>query len=235
MDVKTAFLNGNLSEEIYMKIPEGINEKENHVCKLNKALYGLKQSARCWFEKFETILIQHKFQSSNADKCLFILHNGHITKNIYVILYVDDVIIITYDIDRMNNFKQYLNKQFEMKDTNEAHFFLGIKIERTNKQIRMNQTAYLQSVLKRFEMSNCNHISTPLPERMNYFELNSDVYYETPCRNLIRCLMYAMLCIRPDLCISLNILSRFQNKNNKELWQNLKRILRYVKGTLNFG
>lgn len=80
MDVKTAFLNGNLREEIYMRIPEGVNAKENHVCKLSKALYGLKQSARYWFEEFETVLRQHKFRSSDADKCLFILDNGHITK-----------------------------------------------------------------------------------------------------------------------------------------------------------
>lgn len=133
----------------------------------------------------------------------------------------------------MNKFKQYLSKQFEMKDMNEAQFFLGIKIERKHKQTTMNQTAYLQSVLKRFRMDKCNPISTPLPEKLNYTELNSDVYYEAPCRNLIGCLMYAMLCTRPDLCVSLNILSRFQNKNNKELWQNLKRILRYIKGTLN--
>lgn len=97
----------------------------------------------------------------------------------------------------------------------------------------MNQTAYLQSVLNRFGMNECKQISTPLPEKLNYNELNSDVQYEAPCRNLIGCLMYAMLCTLPDLCVSLNILSCFQNKHNKELWQNLKRILRYIKGTLN--
>lgn len=235
MDVKTAFLNGSLNDEIYMKIPEGVNEKENHVCKLNKALYGLKQSARCWFEQFEKILRQHKFQHSDADKCLFTLDNGHITRNIYVILYVDDVIIVAYNIDTIKSFKQYLSKQFEMKDMGEAQFFLGIKIERNNSTITLNQTTYLQSVLKRFGMSDCNHVSTPLPTKINYAELNSDIRYEAPCRNLIGCLMYAMLCTRPDLCVSLNILSRFQNKNNKELWQNLKRILRYVKGTLNLS
>lgn len=219
MDVKTAFLNGNLREEIYMKIPEGVNAKENYVCKSNKALYGLKQSARYWFEEFETVLKQHKFRSSDVDKCLFTLDNGqcHITKSIYVILYVDDVIIITHEIDKMNKFKQYLSKQFEMKDMNEAQFFLGIKIERKHKQTTMNHTAYLQSVLKRFGTDKCNPISTPFPEKINYTEQKPDVYYEAPCRNLIGCLMYAMLCTRPDLCVSLNILSRFQNKNNKEL------------------
>lgn len=233
MDVKTAFLNGVLNEEIFMKIPNGINAEENHVCKLNKALYGLKQSARCWFEKFETILKQQKFQSSNVDKCLFILDNGNITENIYVILYDDDVIIITHNINKMNKFKQYLSKQFEMIDMNEAKFFLGIKIERKESKIIMSQNAYLQSVLKRFGMSDCNAISTPLPEKLNFTELNSDLHCEAPCRNLIGCLMYAMLCTRPDLCISLN--SRFQNKNKKELWQNLKRKLRYIKGTLNLS
>lgn len=232
MDVKTAFLNGELSEEIYMKIPEGVTGNENHVCKLNKALYGLKQSARCWFEKFEQVLKQHGFESSDADKCLFILNNGDITKNIYVILYVDDVIIITFEIERMNRFKEYLSDQFNMKDMNEAQFFLGIKISRQNGKMIMSQSAYLKSVLKRFAMNECNSISTPLADKLNYKELNSDEHCDAPCRNLIGCLMYAMLCTRPDLCVALNLLSRFQNKNNKELWQSLKRILRYIRGTL---
>ena len=82
-------------------------------------------------------------------------------------------------------------------------------------------------------MSDCKAVSTPLPSKLNYFELNSDETYDAPCRNLIGCIMYIMICTRPDLCVAINILSRYTNKNNKELWQNLKRVLRYLKGSIN--
>ena len=82
-------------------------------------------------------------------------------------------------------------------------------------------------------MSNCNPVSTPLPVKLNYTALNLEESYDAPCRNLIGCLMYAMLCARPDLCTVVNLLSRYQRKCNQELWVCLKRVFRYVKGTIN--
>ncbi len=96
MDVKTAFLNSELKEEIFMRIPEGLKcNSKNLVCKLKKSLYGLKQSARCWFKTFEQVLIKIGFRNSPVDRCVYILDKGSIPKNIYVILYVDDLVIIT--------------------------------------------------------------------------------------------------------------------------------------------
>ena len=234
MDVKTAFLNGTLKENIYMRVPDGVAVKSNNmVCKLHKSLYGLKQSARCWYEHFNTILIERGFKNSSADNCLYLLDNNDIAKNIYVILYVDDLVIATKDITTMNNFKNFLMKQFEMVDLKEIKHFLGIRIERSDSEILLDQTVYLQSVLRRFNMNECNPVSTPLPLKLNYSALNSDDSYDAPCRNLIGCIMYAMLCTRPDLCTAINLLSRYQNKSNKELWLCLKRILRYIKGTIN--
>lgn len=132
----------------------------------------------------------------------------------------------------MTNFKDYLKKKFSMTDMNEIKLFLGIHIKRKDDTITLDQTVYLQNVLKKFKMNDCNSVSTPLPAKLDYAALNSDEYYEAPCRNLVGCLMYAMLCTRPDICFAVNLLSRYQSKNNKELWQNLKRILRYVKGSL---
>lgn len=233
MDVKTAFLHGKLEEEIYMRIPEGIVQSKNKVCKLNKAIYGLKQSARCWFTRFDEVLKRHGFINSSSDRCLYILDRGDIRKNIYVILYVDDTLLMTFDLLTMIKFKKYLKEQFSMVDMNEAKLFLGINIERKNNVIHLSQTSYLESVLKKFNMQDCNAVSTPLPTKLNYKALNADVFYDAPIKNLIGCLSYAMLCTRPDLCFSLNVLSRYQSKNNQEVWLMLKRILRYVKGTLN--
>lgn len=232
MDVKTAFLNGSLTDEIYMKVPEGVLSKSNQVCRLHKALYGLKQAARCWFEVFEVVLKEKGFRNSAVDRCIYILDKGNVFRNIYVVLYVDDLVIATADIETMVSFKKYLTTKFCMKDLEDIKVFLGIRIERSENSITLDQTVYLKTVLSKFKMQDCNPVSTPLPNKLDYVALNSDDKYDAPCRNLIGSLMYAMLCTRPDLSAAVNILSRYTNKNNKELWQCLKRILRYIKGTL---
>lgn len=132
----------------------------------------------------------------------------------------------------MKNFKLYLKNQFEMVDMDEIRLFLGINVQRRHNEISIDQTIYLENVLKRFNMSDCNPVNTPLPVKLDSEALNSNEVFEAPSRNLIGCLMYAMQCTRPDLCTAINFLSRYQNKNNKELWQNLKRVLRYIKGTI---
>lgn len=231
MDVKTAFLNGTLKEEIYMKVPEGVTCDNNQVCKLNKALYGLKQAARCWFEIFEKALKEKGFKNSSVDRCIYILDKGNVLENIYVVLYVDDLVIATAKIETMNSFKNYLKIKFCMTDLNEIKLFLGIKIERNGNKISMDQNAYIKTILHKFNMSDCNPINTPLENKLDYTALNSAEEYDAPCRNLVGCLMYVMLCTRPDLSTAINILSRYLNKNNRELWQCLKRVLRYLKGT----
>lgn len=232
MDVKSAYLNGELKEEIYMKVPEGVKCNKNQVCKLIKALYGLKQAAKCWFETFEKKLIDIGFRSSSVDRCIYILDKGIESENIYVVLYVDDLVIVTARIEIMNSFKNYLKKTFFMSDLNEIKLFLGIKIERNNNEIVLHQSGYIKTVLEKFNMQDCNPACTPLPNKLNFEALNSDEKYNAPCRNVIGCLMYIMVCTRPDLCFAVNLLSRYSNKENRELWQNLKRVLRYLKGSI---
>lgn len=231
MDVKTAFLNGDLKEEIFMKIPEGVNGKDNYVCKLNKALYGLKQAARCWFEVFDCSLKEKGFQNSEVDRCIYFLDRGSVYKNIYVVLYVDDLVIACADIDTLSGFKNYLMSKFKMTDLKDINYFLGIKVTRYNDKILLDQSAYIKIVLNKFKMHDCNPVKTPLENKLNFEALNSNDKYDAPCRNVIGCLMYIMLCTRPDLSTSVNILSRYTNKSNIELWQCLKRVLRYLKGT----
>ncbi|CAD6238878.1 GSCOCG00012546001-RA-CDS, partial [Cotesia congregata] len=196
-----------------------------------KALYGLKQAARCWFEAFESTLKEINFQNSPADRCIYILDLGDISKNIYVVLYVDDLVIATQDKNTMNNFKEYLMHKFQMVDLKEIKLFLGIRVTRENNIIMLDQNAYVNSVLEKFNMQDCNPVITPLEPKINYDSLNSDENCGKPCRSIIGCLMYLMICTRPDLSVAVNIVSRFMNKNNITLWQYLKRILRYLKGT----
>ena len=123
MDVKTAFLNGKLKEEIYMKVLEGVKCNSDMACKLKRSLYGLEQSARCWFETFEKVLFEIDFKNSVEDRCVYILDKNDISKNIYVILYVDDLVIVTKDINVMNKFKDYLANKFKMSDLGEVKLF----------------------------------------------------------------------------------------------------------------
>lgn len=233
MDVKTAFLNGILKEEIYMKIPEGMKCKVNSVCKLNKTLYGLKQSARCWFETFDKALREMGFKNSEVDKCVYILDRNNINENVYLILYVDDLVIATKNIERMKSFKEFLMSKFKMTDLKEIKLFLGMRIERNNESIAMDQSSYVKSILSKFNMSECKPNKTPLTEKIDYERLNDDQKYDAPCQNLLGCLMYLMLCTRPDLSYAINLISRFVNKNNEMVWQYLKGIMRYLKGTCN--
>lgn len=233
MDVKTAFLNGKLKEEIYMEVPKGVeNKNNNYVCKLNKSLYGLKQAARCWFEVFEESLKGKGFKNSLVDRCIYMLDRGNISKNIYVILYVDDLVIVCANLETMNNFKKYLMSKFDMRDLKEIKMFLGIKVMRYDDKITLDQSSYIKTVLNKYNMQDCNPVNTPIESKINFEALNSEEKYNAPCRNVIGCLMYIMLCTRPDLSICVNILSRYTNKNNKELWQCLKRVMRYLKGTV---
>lgn len=232
MDVKTAFLNGILKEDIYMEVPEGVPAQSNQVCKLNKSLYGLKQSSRCWFELFDSTLKEIGFKSSLVDPCLYILDKNSIDKNIYIVLYVDDLIICAKNKQDLLLFKKCLMQKFDMTDLNEIKMFLGIRIERNNGKLTLDQSLYLKNVLSKFSMSDCNSCNSPFASKLDYAALNSDTHCEGPCRNVIGCLMYAMLCTRPDLCAAVGIFSRYQSKNNEELWKCLKHLLRYIKGTV---
>lgn len=197
-----------------MTIPQGIEHKGDKVCKLNKALYGLKQTARCWFEIFEKTLLSKGFKNSAVDRCMYILNKGNVQQNIYVLLYVDDLIISCANIKLMNDFKVYLMNQFKMTDLKEVKHFLGIKIERNENSISLSQTAYINNVLNKFKMQECNPVSTPLPVKIDYELLNLEEEYNAPSRNLIGCLMYLMLCTRPDLSLSVNLVSRYVTKMN---------------------
>jgi len=120
-----------------------------------------------------------------------------------------------------------------MTDLREIRHFIGIKIDRTNGEICLSQSAYIKNLLRKFNMEEFSSVSTPLPCKLDYTALQSEESCDAPCRNLIGCVMYIMLCTRPDLSTSISILSRYTNKNNNELWQCLKRVLRYLKGTVN--
>src|SRR6266576_1199903 len=234
MDVTTAFLNGTLTENIYMEVPEGISHEPGSVCKLNKTLYGLKQASRGWFTKFDSVITGLGFRSVESDYCLYVKYDENSDNIIFLLIYVDDLIIVCKNYTLLQEVKKYLSNVFKMVDLGPLKHFLGIKVDRTENTISLSQSVFLESILSRFRMTDCHPCKTPLEVGLDYEKLNVDDFNCTkPCRSAIGCLMYAMLCTRPDLCATISILSRFQSKNNEELWNHIKCVLRYIKGTIN--
>lgn len=137
---------------------------------------------------------------------------------------------------KIGEIKSYFKEEFEMEDNGDLYYFLGLKInyDKTVDKLYINQTQYLKDVLKKFNMDNCNTISTPIESKLNIEEDNKQECNQ-PYRQLVGSLMYAMLGSRPDLSYALNFFCRYQSKPNECHWNHLKRVLRYVKGTLNNG
>ena len=157
MDVKTAFLNGSLEEEVYMAQPEGfIKEgKEDMVCLLKKSIYGLKQASRQWYLKFHDTITSFGFKENIVDRCVYLKISG--SKFMFLVLYVDDLLIASSDLGLLRETKDFLSKNFEMKDMGEASFVIGIEIfrDRLRGLLGLSQKAYINKVLERFNMKDC--------------------------------------------------------------------------------
>lgn len=237
MDVRTAFLNGVLKEEIYMKQPEGLDsDKPGLVCKLNKALYGLKQAPRSWNEQFDSFIKSIGFSRSKVDTCMYQMNvKGSV---VYLLLYVDDIILASDQMYLIEKLKQQLSKRFEMTDMGELKIFLGLKVDRDKSKgtLKISQSKYISNLLERFGMNDCNPIATPLEPNLKLEARKpEEELTKKPYRELIGCLTYLALASRPDISVAVNFFSRFQSAPTDTHWCHLKRILRYLKGTINLG
>jgi hypothetical protein len=166
LDVKTAFLHGNLEEEIYMLQPEGFKQKgkENLVCRLNKSLYGLKQAPRCWYKRFDSFIRSLEYNRLHADPCAYFKRFGN-DDFIILLLYVDDMLVAGPNKDRISKLKAQLAREFEMKDLGPANKILGMQIhrDRVSRKIWLSQKSYVKKILQRFNMQDCKPISTLFP------------------------------------------------------------------------
>ena len=164
MDVKTAFLNGELDEEIYMDQPTGfVKEGNKHkVCKLLKSIYGLKQSSRQWYFCFQEVVLSNGFTMIDEDNCVYTKRSKG--KFIIMSLYVDDILIAGNDKEFVMEIKAWLSSNFEMKDMGEAAYILGVMISRnrSNKLLSMSQETYIKKILERFSMQDCKPLDTPV-------------------------------------------------------------------------
>ncbi len=244
LDIKTAFLHGDLEEEIYMKQPEGyvVKGKKDWVCRLQKSLYGLKQAPRQWYLKFDQFMLKNEFQRCNGDHCCYF--KGLKSSYIILLLYVDDMLVASANMGEIVKLKKQLSQEFSMKDLGEAKKVLGMRISRDRKlkTLKLSQAEYIDKVLKRFNMDGAKAVSTPLGA---HFKLSKqecpttqddrDEMKYVPYSSAVGSLMYAMVCTRPDIAHAVGVVSRYMSDPGQEHWRAVKWILRYLKGTRDLG
>ena len=242
--VKTAYLNGDLEHEMYKEQPDGYVDKRQKdlICRLRKSLYGLKQSARCWNITMDNFLKASGYVQSNADLCIYFKAENRDGKKeclMLIALYVDDIALATNDNTMLEGEKRLLKEKFEMEDRGEIHYCLGmsIKRDRASKILKINQRAYLENVLKGFHMVDCKSVSTPM-EVGKKFERLKDGEKTTNLKEYqaaIRSLIYAAIATRPDISFAVGALSQFMSNPGIDHFKGVKRIFRYLKGTLDYG
>ncbi|GJV68702.1 retrotransposon protein, putative, ty1-copia subclass [Tanacetum coccineum] len=240
MDVKTAFLNGYLNEEVYMEQPEGfVNPKyPNRVCKLKGSIYGLKQASRQWNKRFDNEIKKFGFTQNHDEPCVYLKASG--SNVTFLILYVDDILIMGNNILMLQDVKSYIGKCFAMKDLGEAAYILGIKIyrDRSRQLIGLCQSAYIEKILKRFHMENSKRRSIPMQEKLRLSKSQGAStpdelkrMQNVPYASVVGSIMYAVRCTRPDVAFAQNITSRFQQNPGDLHWTTIKNILKYLRNT----
>lgn len=235
MDVKTAFLNGDLEEEIYMEQPEGFVApgQENKVCKLVKSLYGLKQAPKQWHQKFDQAMLGSGFKINECDKCVYTKDTTH--GYVILCLYVDDMLIIGSDDKIIKSTKDMLKSKFDMKDMGLADVILGVKITRTQNGLVLSQTHYVDKILEKFNQGDTSIARTPIDTSQHLSKNRGDSVAQVEYSRIIGSLMYLMSCTRPDLAYAVSRLSRYTSNPSSEHWKSITRLLRYVRYTREYG
>ncbi|KAJ9561171.1 hypothetical protein OSB04_006331 [Centaurea solstitialis] len=235
MDVKSAFLNGVLHEEVYIEQPEGFVDPDfpDHVCILDKALYGLKQAPRAWYETLTNHLLSKGFKRGTIDTTLFLKKEGD--DLLLVQIYVDDIIFGSTNPELCTKFSKIMETEFEMSMMGELNFFLGIQVKQNPDGIFINQSKYIKDMLKKFNMTDCSPIKTPMPTgNLLGPDLAGKPVDQKIYRSMIGSLLY-LTATRPDIMFATCFCARFQANPKESHLAAVKRILRYLKGTPELG
>ncbi|KAE8657590.1 hypothetical protein F3Y22_tig00116989pilonHSYRG00496 [Hibiscus syriacus] len=234
MDVKSAFLNGVLEEEVYIQQPSGYEVKghEDKVLKLKKALYGLKQAPRAWNSRIDKYFQENGFNKCPYEHALYIKIKDE--DILIVFLYVDDLIFTGSNPSMFNEFKDVMMKEFEMIDMGLMAYYLGIEVKQQNDGIFISQESYAKEILKKFKMENCKPISTPAEYgiKMTKHEEGESVDPKF-FKSLVGSLRY-LTCTRPDILHAVGLVSRYMESPTTTHFKATKRILCYLKGTIDF-
>ncbi|KAJ9548148.1 hypothetical protein OSB04_020691 [Centaurea solstitialis] len=235
MDVKTAFLNGVLKEEVYVSQPEGFVDQNHpdHVYILDKALYGLKQAPRAWYDSLSQFLVESGYSKGKIDNTLFIKREGeHI---MLVQIYVDDIIFGSTCPNFCDTFSKLMMTRYEMSMMGELNFFLGLQFKQLSAGIFINQAKYIKDILKKYNLENAKIMKTPMsPSCALDSDPDGTAVDVTTYQGMIGSLMY-LTASRPDIMFSTCLCARYQSKPKESHLKAVKRIFRYLKGTVNLG
>ncbi|GJS15881.1 zinc finger, CCHC-type containing protein [Tanacetum coccineum] len=214
MDVKTAFLNGDLDEMCIMK------ERKDLLC--------------LWHQKFDEVVLSSGFHLNQSDKCVYSKFDKS-GKGVIICLYVDDMLIFGTDQNQVDKTKKFLSSRFSMKDMGEADIILGIKIKRENKGIVITQSHYIEKILKKFNREDCSPVSTPMDPVEKLKPNTGKPVDQLEYSRAIGCLMYAMTSTRPDIAYVVGRLSRFTSNPSRQHWKAITRVFKYLRGTKDYG
>lgn len=235
MDVKSAFLNGELKEEVYVAQPPGfvVDGKEQKVLRLVKALYGLRQAPRAWYTKLDASLLSLGFHRSASEHAVYM--RGANARRLVVGVYVDDLVITGGNHSELDQFKKEMRETFQMSDLGLLRYYLGLEVSQTDEGITLSQGAYAKKILEAAGMVGCNPSQTPMEPRLKLSKLSTSPCVDaTDYRKIVGSLRY-LVNSRPDLAFSVGYVSRFMEKPTTEHLAAVKRVLRYVAGTINRG
>jgi hypothetical protein len=204
-------------------------------CHLTKSIYGLKQASRQWYIKFDENIRKFGFKENEEDNCIYAKFKNE--KFIFLVLYVDDILLVSTDVHLLLEIKSFLSSQFDMKDLGEAFYVLGIEIhrDRGKRVLGLSQKSYIEKVLKKFNMHKCNPTPAPIVKGVKFGKCQSpENQYEinemkaVSYASAVRSLMYAQVCTRPDLAFVTGMLVRYQKNPGKSHWDGVKKVLRYL-------
>ncbi|PKU78648.1 Retrovirus-related Pol polyprotein from transposon TNT 1-94 [Dendrobium catenatum] len=235
LDVSNAFLHGDLSETVYMRQPPGFVDttSPSAVCKLNKSLYGLKQAPRQWFEKLTTFLQHQGFRFTRSDPSLLTFRRN--TIQIFLLIYVDDILITGNDHAALTELLSTLHKHFALKQLSQLSLFLGIQIIRQPTGLFLTQQHYAEKLLKEFGLADCKAAETPLSPKSKDNNTPSLPFSDPSLyRRLAGSLQYLSI-TRPDIAFATNQACQHMHQPTTQDFQALKRLLRYIKGTVSYG
>lgn len=249
MDVKTAFLYGDILDEVYVEQPTGFeaepdakgldadasqdNDKE-WICELLKALYGLKQSPRIWYNLLTQFLESLGYKPISADVSVF--YKGAT----FIAVYVDDLLIVSPDMDEIDALKRALSTRFTMTDLGPCHYYLGMTVrrDRANRTIYLGQQAYIEKFLKTHNLWDCKPAAVPMDPGAKLKKPDpgyvASLVFRQRYQKAVGSLMYAMLGTRPDIAYAVSVVSRFASNPDQTHWTAVERIMRYLRGTLDY-
>jgi hypothetical protein len=235
MDVKSAFLNSILQEEVYVEQPKGFQDPHHphHVYKLKKALYGLKHAPRAWYKRLTTYLFKKGFTRGQDDRTLFIRNQG--AHKLIAQIYVDNI-IFGATLDFLGHvFSEEMKQKFEMSMIGELNYFLGLQVKQTAKGIFISQSKYAKYLVKRFGLDRKSHARAPMSTSVM---ISSDFVGKPVDPSLYRSMIGSLLYLtasRLDIAFSVGVCARFQANPKESHLTLVKRIIKYVNDTLPYG